>query len=142
MNVTSQQVCDQVLELILRVKVAIQELADMRGITRIQASILHSIAHKGELTMGQLAEIAHCDASNITGLVDRLVAQNLVSRTESQRDRRVKTLRLTAEGQRLTKEIMDALPAALGCSRLSETERRELVLLTKKMLADQDMKLS
>lgn len=141
MNVTSQQVCDHVLELILRVKIAIQELADARGITRIQASVMHSIATKGEMTMGQLAEVVHCDASNITGLVDRLVGQNLVSRTESKRDRRVKTLRLTTEGWRLTQEITDALPEALGCGRLSEEERQQLVALARKMLVKPDLKI-
>lgn len=41
----------------------------------------------------------HCDASNITGLVDGLEQKELASRYESQEDRRIKMVRLERHGR-------------------------------------------
>ena len=51
--------------------------------------------------MGRLAETLSCDASNVTGLVDRLESRGLVRRAPSAEDRRVKVLQLTPTGARL-----------------------------------------
>ena len=44
--------------------------------------------------MSSLAELLVCDASNITGIADRLEARGLVERRSVGADRRVKTLAL------------------------------------------------
>ena len=46
--------------------------------------------------MGELAEVMHCDNSNVTGIVDRLEQRGLVERRPAEHDRRVKLLVLTA----------------------------------------------
>jgi DNA-binding MarR family transcriptional regulator len=51
--------------------------------------------------MSELAAAMFCDASNITGIADRLEARGLVERVPSAQDRRVKTLVLTPEGVRV-----------------------------------------
>lgn len=53
------------------------------------------------LPMGALADQLHCDSSNVTGIVDRLEKRGLVERRSDERDRRVKLLVLTDEGQRV-----------------------------------------
>jgi MarR family transcriptional regulator, organic hydroperoxide resistance regulator len=53
------------------------------------------------LPMSTLAEALACDASNVTGIVDRLEARGLIERRPSPTDRRVKLLVLTGEGARL-----------------------------------------
>jgi DNA-binding MarR family transcriptional regulator len=72
--------------------------------------------------MGQVAHVMHCDASNVTGIVDRLVVQELVSRHESARDRRTKTLRLTEKGTQVIVNIQQELPSAIGWDRLTNDE--------------------
>ena len=66
-----------------------------------QCHVLHLIEPGRPIPMGQLAETLACDASNVTGLVDRLESRGLVRRRPSAEDRRVKVLDLTPTGSRL-----------------------------------------
>ena len=66
-----------------------------------QCHVLHLIEPGRPVPMGQLAETLACDASNVTGLVDRLESRGLVRRRPSAADRRVKVLDLTPKGSRL-----------------------------------------
>src|SRR5881409_3342768 len=60
----------------------------------VQCHVLHLIEPGRPLPMGRLAETLSCDASNVTGLVDRLESRGLVQRRLSAEDRRVKVLQL------------------------------------------------
>ena len=59
--------------------------------------------------MSELAASMFCDASNITGIADRLESRGLVERRSAPRDRRVKMLVLTPEGERVRAEIVARL---------------------------------
>ena len=52
------------------------------------------------MPMGELAGALSCDASNVTGLVDRLESRGVLQRSPSAEDRRVKVLSLTPLGRR------------------------------------------
>lgn len=60
-------------------------------------------------TMSEIANVLHCDNSNVTGIVDGLEERGLVVRTASERDRRVKLIALTAEGRRVRTRLMRAV---------------------------------
>src|SRR6476619_4027895 len=66
-----------------------------------QCHVLHQIEPERPIPMGRLAETLACDASNVTGLVDRLESRGLVRRQPSAGDRRVKVLVLTPAGAEL-----------------------------------------
>ena len=66
-----------------------------------QWHVLHLIQPEEPVSMGRLAETLGCDASNVTGLIDRLEARGLVERRAAAGDRRVKALHLTPAGSRL-----------------------------------------
>src|SRR6185437_4113906 len=51
--------------------------------------------------MGRMAELLHCDPSNVTGIVDTLEQRKLAKRKPSEADRRVKVVELTAAGKKL-----------------------------------------
>src|SRR5437667_12890920 len=70
------------------------------GLSPAQCHVLHLIEPGRPLPMGRLAETLACDASNVTGLVDRLESRGLIRRQTSPRDRRVKVLHLTPAGAR------------------------------------------
>jgi DNA-binding MarR family transcriptional regulator len=57
--------------------------------------------------MRQLASMLACDASNVTGIVDGLERRGLVERRPDPRDRRMKYVVLTTEGQR-RREVLNA----------------------------------
>jgi len=128
-----QQACEDIIALLNRTKAASIAIAEEQGLTHMQVFVLYSIHLRGELAMGKLASFLHCDASNVTGLVDRMVAQQLVIRRESKQDRRTKTLDLTDKGRRTIESVMVALPKRLGCDRLTADERQTLHTIIQKI---------
>ena len=85
--------------------------------------------------MGQLAGALACDASNVTGLVDRLESRGLVERRPSPADRRVKVLRLTPLGAKLRAALVERMtspPPTLG--RLSQADQQALAKILRRLL--------
>jgi DNA-binding MarR family transcriptional regulator len=101
----------------------------------VQCHVLHLIDPDRPLPMSRLARILSCDASNVTGLVDRLEARGLVTRQPSPEDRRVRVVRLTPAGSRLRAEVLRQTTAgAFPLSRLSPGERRSLVRILRALV--------
>jgi DNA-binding MarR family transcriptional regulator len=85
--------------------------------------------------MGELAHALSCDASNVTGLVDRLESRGLLQRSPSAEDRRVKVLSLTPLGAKIRAALLDRMtssPPTLG--RLSEADQRALARILRQLL--------
>ena len=77
--------------------------------------------------MSALAGSLQCDASNVTGIVDRLESRGLIERRSSPEDRRMKMIAVTEEGQRLREQIgarMNEPPPPIAA--LSDADQREL----------------
>ncbi|MEV6547436.1 MarR family transcriptional regulator [Streptomyces sp. NPDC051597] len=74
------------------------------GLTASQAKAL-TVLRRGPAAMRSLATTLHCDASNVTGIVDRLETRGLVRREPSPTDRRVKNVLLTEEGLRAVETV-------------------------------------
>jgi MarR family transcriptional regulator, organic hydroperoxide resistance regulator len=86
-----------------------------------------------ELPMSAVAERLFCDASNVTGMVDRLEARGLLERRDSPRDRRVKLIALTDEGAVVRERVLERLyepPEAIAS--LSSNDQRALRDLMKR----------
>lgn len=75
------------------------------GLTPAHLGALVSLQPGDDRSMRSLAEAWHCDASNVTWLVDRLEERGLVRRESSPSDRRVKTVVLTKAGERLRDQV-------------------------------------
>jgi DNA-binding MarR family transcriptional regulator len=133
MNTQPEQVCQDLLGLIGLVKSALAQLSDKYDLTIMQVHALYAIS-RGDNTMGRVAETLHCDASNVTGIVDRLVAGQYITRQESERDRRIKTLQLAGKGRTAVDDIYSQLPIQLGCERLTDDERAILHGLIAKLV--------
>jgi MarR family transcriptional regulator, organic hydroperoxide resistance regulator len=76
-------------------------LAQDLGLAPMQLHALRLIEPDVGVPMSSLAGKLFCDASNVTGIVDRLEARGLIERRPAAHDRRVKLLVLTAEGDRI-----------------------------------------
>src|SRR5215475_6189289 len=72
-----------------------------------QCHVLHLIEPDRPVPMGRIAEALACDASNVTGLIDRLESRGFVRRQPSPEDRRVKVLELTPAGTRLRAIVLE-----------------------------------
>jgi DNA-binding MarR family transcriptional regulator len=100
-----------------------------------QCHVLHLIEPGRPVPMGQLAETLACDASNVTGLVDRLESRGLVRRRPSAADRRVKVLDLTPRGSRLRSQFLERMTAPPeSLRRLSVRDQRALVRILARLL--------
>ncbi|WP_425307269.1 MarR family transcriptional regulator [Ammonicoccus fulvus] len=107
-----------------------------RGLTSQQARAMFILGDSPR-TMREMAEFLRCDASNITGIADRLTAQGFLERVADPTDRRVKRLELTPDGR----DAVDALGVHLQDSpgitqRLTDAERDQLTTLLRKLLED------
>ena len=125
MEITSEQVCQDLLGLIGRVKTSLARLSEKYDLTVMQLHALYAMSN-GDNTMGKVANTLHCDASNVTGIVDRLVAGHYITRQEGALDRRIKSLELTAKGRSAIDDIYSKLPTELGCAHLSPRDRSAL----------------
>ena len=97
------------------------------GLTFSQAHALRLLDPERPLPMSSLAEKLFCDASNVTGIADRLEARGLVERRSAEGDRRVKALTLTADGVELRDQVLGIMsepPAAIAA--LSAADQRAL----------------
>lgn len=97
------------------------------GLSFAQAHALRLLDPEQPMPMSALAERLFCDASNVTGLVDRLESRGLVARQSAEDDRRVKALTITPAGVEIREralEIMSEPPAAIAA--LSERDQRAL----------------
>ena len=93
----------------------------------MQMFALKALEPGRELPMSALAGSLHCDASNVTGIVDRLESRGLIERRSSPEDRRVKMIAVTEEGQRLREQIaarMSEPPPPIA--KLALQDQREL----------------
>src|SRR5689334_17845429 len=82
--------------------------AKANGLSPQQAVALSSLTPEEPLPMNALADLLMCDASNVTGIVDKLEARGFVKREQGD-DRRVKVLRLTSEGDALRTSMRERL---------------------------------
>lgn len=105
------------------------------GLSPVQCHVLHLIEPGKPMPMSRLAEVLSCDASNVTGLVDRLETRGLVQRRQAASDRRVKELDLTATGSRLRAELLQRMTGRpLPLARLTAREQRALVSILERLL--------
>jgi DNA-binding MarR family transcriptional regulator len=89
------------------------------------------------LPMRDLADRLCCDASNVTGIVDRLEGRGLVERRTVAGDRRVKHIVLTDAGRVLRQEHRDGLTVDLPLLHdLSPDDRRQLTALLRRSLGE------
>jgi MarR family transcriptional regulator, temperature-dependent positive regulator of motility len=99
-------------------------------ITPPQLAALVQIARQPKIELSALADLIAYDAATIGGIVDRLEAKALVSRTPGTRDRRKKHLTLTKAGRALLAQVE---PKAM---RVEEIMLKDLALNERAQFLD------
>jgi MarR family transcriptional regulator, organic hydroperoxide resistance regulator len=90
-------------------KGSVQDVWSEFELSPAQANLLHRLVPEKGLPMIGLAEALHCQASNVTGLVDKLESRGLIERRVDPKDRRVKVIALTAAGRRFRAKLLERL---------------------------------
>src|SRR5258706_12921135 len=104
MKSTKSQTCEAwhlLVKLFFNQRADLPTLAAEFELSPAQCHVLHLIEPDRPIPMGRLADALACDASNVTGLVDRLEARGLVRRQSSPRDRLAKALEVSSARTRL-----------------------------------------
>jgi DNA-binding MarR family transcriptional regulator len=138
MKSTKSHACEAwqlLVKLFFNQRADLPTVASQFELSPAQCHVLHLIEPGQPIPMGRLAEALACDASNVTGLVDRLESRGLVRRQPSSEDRRIKVLELTPAGARLRSTVLERMtkpPDSLA--RLSAEEQQALVRILKRVL--------
>jgi len=121
-----------------RLKAELRKKIEKHGITWPQ---FHALFHIGEqgLPANELARVLQCNASNMTGLIDRMSESGWVYREHSQEDRRVWLIKLTEAGKKLLAEVQPQHRRNIEerMSRLSKAELKTLCDLLAKLLGEE-----
>ena len=130
--ITPDTRADIVAEVITGLDALMQRLADSHTpefleitVTMPQAKLLYLLGALGELHMADLVTKLRVSLSTVSGLVDRIVDQGLVTRHEDPVDRRQVVVALTPGGARFIDHFRE----------LNEREMRELL----ELLGDEDL---
>lgn len=124
-----RQVVSLLFELGGHLRAHLARVAASLDLSPMQARALH---HLGEpCPMGEVAARLDCDASNVTGIVDRLEERGLVERQADPADRRRKLLVTTPAGttqrQVLHDRIRDGHPILKGLDPEQRAQLRDLL---------------
>lgn len=116
------------------------------GVTGPQRLVLRVLGLTPRTSAGDLAAVLHIHPSTLTGILERLVAQQLVVRTTDPRDGRRAVLQLTARGSRVNALRQGTAEDAVGqaLKGVSEKEcqavRRVVQRITARLLDAGDLR--
>lgn len=100
------------------------------NITPVQYSLLSALADHGEMDQNTLALEIGLERTSVAEVLPRLEARELITRRQSEEDRRVKLAKLTRHGKNLLKRM--EIPAQRAHDRtiehLTESERNTFML--------------
>jgi DNA-binding MarR family transcriptional regulator len=114
----------------------LMKIAEKHRLTVMQLYTLCLLEDDKAIPMNSLSGTLHCDASNVTGIVDRLFSQGYIKREENPKDRRVKMITLTPSGADICRQIFAELPEhqPAGLKSLSDEQKRQLTDILAQIL--------
>jgi len=122
-------------DLLMTERARVPVIAAEFDLSPTQVHVLRLLEPGSPVPMGRLACGLGCDASNITGIIDRLEARGLVERRAGERDRRVKVLIVTDRGLELRRRLLVRMaepPEPIA--RLSPDDQRALTAILRRAL--------
>jgi DNA-binding MarR family transcriptional regulator len=99
------------LEFLMTAKQHVVAIGAEFDLTSIQAITLLLLDASTPRPMKNFCMLYHCDASNVTGIIDGLETKGLVSRRSDAHDRRIKVIQLEPAGQKMQQHILERLAA-------------------------------
>jgi DNA-binding MarR family transcriptional regulator len=106
-----------------------RELPDWPSVTMQQLRVMMILYAEGPTRVSMLANRLNVSTPTITGILDRLVRQNLTYRDDDPRDRRVVLNALTDHGRAVIEQIqaIDSAKLALAIETLSDEDQQAIV---------------
>jgi DNA-binding MarR family transcriptional regulator len=108
-------------------------------LTPMQGHALRVLDPEHPVAMGTLADSLACDASNVTGIVDKLESRGLIARQAGDHDRRIKVLAVTAEGRKLRDRLSArAMEPPAVVNTMPAVARRRLAEVLQAVIDERD----
>jgi MarR family transcriptional regulator, organic hydroperoxide resistance regulator len=107
------------------------------GVTATQLNVIKMLDEIGELSLSELSRKIAAQNSTVTGIVDRMVQADLVTREQSPEDRRVWRIKLSERGKQVARKI-DVAPWDLlrrGIESLDKKDKETLMVILRKVAA-------
>jgi DNA-binding MarR family transcriptional regulator len=108
-----------------------QGVAAEQELSPLQAKILMFLSPEHPCRMSEVAELAACEPSHITGVVDKLEARKLVKRGSVKGDRRAKHVEITKAGlavrAKLATRLSEPAPWMLSLSAKDQRQLRDIL---------------
>jgi DNA-binding MarR family transcriptional regulator len=117
-----------------RIKPVFAKLAEEHDLTPMQVFTLLTLSPNESAPMHTFSDFFACDASNVTGIIERLVSRGLVVREEKPEDRRVKMVRLSPVGMEVREQLLLGL-ADREYLALEAHEVRQLRVILMKIIS-------
>jgi MarR family transcriptional regulator, organic hydroperoxide resistance regulator len=105
-------------------------------LTPMQGHALRSLDPDRPVAMSVLADALICDASNVTGIVDKMESRGLIVRQGAENDRRIKIIAVTPKGRELRERLSARLlepPASIAA--MPADVRRQLAEVLRAVVA-------
>jgi len=109
-----------------------------QNVTTVQAMFLILLNRKNGLTSSRLGSLTKLDSATVSGIVDRLVALDLIERRPSPTDRRASLIFLKGDGSSRAKILDNRFEEAHNAflSSFSKTEEKLLRSMLKRLLEE------
>ena len=104
---------------------------DTLGLTYNQAKLLWRLETNDTPSLKELARRCGVDPSNLAGTVDQLEERNLVLSRPAEHDRRVRIVRLSADGVRLRRKLVACLARNPSIGALSQRKQEQLLAILR-----------
>jgi DNA-binding MarR family transcriptional regulator len=117
---------------------AIDDALKAHGLARSQWQVLKHVRCAGTLTQKELQGLLHVEPATLTCIIDTLVAKGWMERLENASDKRVRVVRLTAEGEQRWESIPDVVDGVETrmLDGVSEHDARVLADVVETMIAN------
>lgn len=107
----------------------------IEGLTPTQFAVMYRLSEVGSVSQNQLGRSVAMDGATTKGVIDRLLARNLVQTRPDPDDRRRHLISLTQVGWRLFEKVVMIAHdvSAETLTPLTQTEQRTLIRLLSKL---------
>jgi Transcriptional regulators len=114
----------------------------MTGMNYTQFKLLFTLHTSGSLKVSELADILGLTSGAITGIADKLVAEDLISRERANDDRRVVYIELTTKGKDMVDDVLESQKETFSSffNVLPEEDIQHLRRIFAQLLANMDNK--
>jgi len=103
------------------------------ALTDAQAKVMWRLETGDTPSLKELAKRCGADPSNLAGVVDQLTERGLVASRPAVHDKRVRVVRLTADGVRLRRRLVACLAQHPSIEALSPERQEELLAILREV---------